>query len=1052
MSPADPPKDNAHSDPARDPELDGGHGLPQGTEDGGLVSHPGDDDSGDESQSHDTIGAGHRLGPYRVVRRVGAGAMGQVYEAEDTRLGRRVALKILAPEWLHSPSVRKRFLREARAASALDHPNICTLHDLGEGPSGELFLVMPFYPGETLAEKIAGGPLGVDEARTLAIQVARGLDQAHAAGIVHRDVKPANVIVTDRGEAKILDFGIAKVSDDANLTRTGTSPGTPAYMAPEQIGEGAVDARADLWALGVMLYEMLAGHRPFRSDGGKGVVLSILGRDPEPLGQIRPEVPEALAAVVSKLLVKNPDHRYASAAEVLADLESGTAPQAGPPAGHRWPRVAPAAALAAAAVLAVAGALAVALWRPADSTLEPPAEAEAPGIGTPEDAPPDDGRTSVAVLRFQNLTGDPSLDWLRHGLAEMLATDLAQSPDLEILGSGRLYQVLAELDALDDGTPRPGLAQRVAEQTGAAAVVSGNLARVGEVFRLSFQLEDPEGGAVLAAGRVEGRGEESLFGLIDDLGASLQQHFADDPGSTADPPAAPLPPAPPVTAVTTSSLEAWRLYVEGIALHRRSKILEAAALLERAVEIDPGFALALVDLSKMYGSLKRETEAREVSRRAVEHADRLPLHLRDSIEAAFYATSWETYDQAIEAYGRALARYPGQRAWASHRAVLLAVHERFEDAAAELEDLVENRVDFAGDYVNLANVYAAQGDPVRGHRLLRRLTRAQPENWFGQMALGWNLLLSGDLDQAALSLEEAERLRPGEAILSFVRWRRQTLLGNWDAATSEARQLLASPDPSDRWRGAVSEANIHLFRGRSTEAIEDFLAAAAEWPGPEGKAAMAHVWAANVALGRGDLPLALEQADLARTRGRGEWPEVRGIAISALAQLRRGDRAAAEDLLAELERREALRPNRVEERHWRHLAGRLALERGDPSAALEHLKAAETLLPPRGIEIHWHSLPDHIPIYVHLGRAHLSAGDTKAALRWFRAARAMGSERLERPLPWVKSHYWIGEVERRRGRDSEAEAPLQQFVDLWGEGDLAPEDVADAKAWLAARP
>ena len=293
---------------------------------------------------------GTELGPYRLRRQIGAGGMGVIYEAVDTRLDRRVAVKILPPETTRSSTAKERFRREARAASALDHPSICTIHDIGESEEGHLYFVMSYYPGETLEERLADGPLPVEEARRIALQVARGLRHAHRAGITHRDIKPSNVILTEESGAKILDFGIARVGGSTELTRTGASVGTPSYMSPEQSRGAAVDPRSDLWSLGVVLYEMLAGRRPFRGDNALAVMNAILTQEPEPLAEQRPDAPLPLRMMVQKLLEKDPGARYASADELLSDLGSGTAPTVSaarlPARARRWRAAAWAAALA----------------------------------------------------------------------------------------------------------------------------------------------------------------------------------------------------------------------------------------------------------------------------------------------------------------------------------------------------------------------------------------------------------------------------------------------------------------------------------------------------------------------------------------------------------------------------------------------------------------------------------------------------------------------------------------------------------------------------------
>ena len=260
------------------------------------------------------------VGQYRLREQVGGGGMGVIYKADDTRLGRTVALKLLPPELARDRTAKARFLHEARAASALDHPNLCTLYDAGEIDS-QLYLAMPLYEGETLRDRLAHGPLSVEEAVDIARQVAQGLAKAHRQGIVHRDVKPANLMLTTDGVVKILDFGIAKLAGEAGITRTGVSVGTPAYMSPEQARGAAVDHRTDLWSLGVVLYEMLTGRRPFTGDHEQIVFQAILTREPEPLARLCPDAPVELDRMIAGLLAKDPEKRaYPTADAVSAEL------------------------------------------------------------------------------------------------------------------------------------------------------------------------------------------------------------------------------------------------------------------------------------------------------------------------------------------------------------------------------------------------------------------------------------------------------------------------------------------------------------------------------------------------------------------------------------------------------------------------------------------------------------------------------------------------------------------------------------------------------------
>ncbi len=272
-------------------------------------------------QSKASSKIGQTVSHYRILEKLGEGGMGVVYKAQDVRLERLVALKFLLPHLRPDEEQRVRFVREAKAASALDHPNIGTIHEIADTEDGQMFIVMAYYEGESLKQKIERGPLPIEEALDYAVQLAEGLSKAHAAGIVHRDIKPANVIVTESGQAKIVDFGLAKVTEQTQLTQTGTTVGTVAYMSPEQTRGEWVDQRTDLWSLGVVLYEMLTGQRPFRGDYYPAVIYSILNEEPEPIKKVNPVVPPEMEHIVNRALKKNSDARYSSAAETLKDLK-----------------------------------------------------------------------------------------------------------------------------------------------------------------------------------------------------------------------------------------------------------------------------------------------------------------------------------------------------------------------------------------------------------------------------------------------------------------------------------------------------------------------------------------------------------------------------------------------------------------------------------------------------------------------------------------------------------------------------------------------------------
>ena len=265
---------------------------------------------------------GQTVSHYKILEHLGGGGMGVVYKAQDLKLDRSVALKFLPPDLIRDPQARTRFLHEAKAASALQHNNICTVHDVDETADGALFIVMDLYDGETLKERIDRGPLQISEARNLAVQIAQGLSEAHRAGIIHRDIKPANIHITKSGVAKILDFGLAKLCGRTMLTKAGSTIGTAAYMSPEQASGETVDHRTDIWSFGVVLYEMLTGQRPFKAEYENALIYSILNTEPRPPSHTRRDVPASVDGVVAKCLAKSPDDRYGRIDELIADLHS----------------------------------------------------------------------------------------------------------------------------------------------------------------------------------------------------------------------------------------------------------------------------------------------------------------------------------------------------------------------------------------------------------------------------------------------------------------------------------------------------------------------------------------------------------------------------------------------------------------------------------------------------------------------------------------------------------------------------------------------------------
>ena len=770
---------------------------------------------------------GQQISHYQVLEKLGSGGMGIVYKAQDTRLGRFVALKFLNKDLLGDAESRQRFINEARTISSLDHPNIVTVHEIDETEE-YVFICMAYYEGQSLDHYLAAkGNLELEEILDIVVQVGEGLAAAHEKGILHRDIKPGNIMITPAGQAKILDFGLAKMSGQTQLTQVDSLVGTAAYMSPEQVQGEDLDHRTDIFSLGVVLYEMATGERPFQGDYLASVAYSIVNEGPRPVTEIRPDLPEPFQHVIAQALQKDRDARYESCAALVADLrklQGRSAAELGQPAAKPVrPRLSMPKKVAAGLIGLIL--LLTITW----FTRQP----------TGSNA---DGQTSIAVLPFRYESGDAEWSWLGEVLTELTNKELSQNPNLRIVDGPQRVRLMRSLGLRNDDLDVAS-ALRLASKARTQHVVVGRLARTDGALRLQAEVYAQNGNLVAKLDPVEARQDQVALlatSLTLQLGRILHQA---QPGVEKAKPA-------------EISLEVYRYWLEGRDAGYDGRFQESIAKLEKVVALDPTFADAYPSLAFAYDEVGENARALEVLRKGKAYISQLPekarlQYLRTEAQIEGRWRDYVVYLQQLLNLDPYDASEHFRYGWTQHRKF-----RNFDAGIKSMLRAVELDSTYTIAYNYLAYAYLELGQNEKAFEMIERYITLSPANLNPLDSKAEMLFLTGRYEEAIELCNRILTLQPDFVLTPLILARAYAALGKYPRAHDVIdRYIATAPGAKFKSSGLSVKAEILLRQGRLNEALRNAETAISLRPENAG----AH-WVRGRALARRQEGEALERA------------------------------------------------------------------------------------------------------------------------------------------------------------------------------------------------
>jgi len=952
---------------------------------------------------------GRTISHYKILEKLGEGGMGMVYKAQDTKLDRIVALKFLPKHLLCDEEAKTRFVHEAKAASALNHNNITTIYEIDE-VEDQCFISMEYIEGKSIKELLKEKTLSLKEILDIAIQIGEGLNAAHKKDIIHRDIKSDNIMLTDEGLVKIMDFGLAKLKGVTKLTKTGATLGTMQYMSPEQAQGMEVDQRSDIFSFGVVLYEMITGKLPFKGEHEAAVIYSIVNETPEPLARYKANVPERLQRIVDKALQKDMSTRYQSAAEVIADLkglqkETGVGVVAKPKKKF-LPFIVPAAIVFVLVLVFL-------ILKPFQVEVVPEKSAIAE-------------ENSLAIMYFENMVDREDKERLGEIVTNLLITDLSESEYMRVVSSQRLYDILKLLGREGEKKIDREVATQVATKAGSRWMLLGNILQVEPRIVITGQLINVESGQVEASQRITGETEEEIFSLVDKLTVEIKKDLS-------LPAVAQQEPDPSVADVTTHSPEAYRYYLEGVDYRNKYYSKEAKESFKKALEYDSTFAMAYFRLSDYTDG----TESERMLAKALEYSDRVSRKEKHYIKSyeAFASGGWDRYIKELK---KIVERYPEEKEAFYRLGSYYYDQGQFEQTVHYLNKVIEIDPLYKLVYNKLAYTYNEMGDFEKSIWAINKYISIAPDEPNPYDSRADLYAYNGKLDQAIESYKKANRISPdfsSEKLGHMYLFKRE-----YAKAESCYKEIASSSEKGRRSDGRTYLAFIPLYQGKFEEALtilDNGIAADKMEQVDLVTIIDKNQVKMNIYKQKKDWSRASKEAEMFMETYRKNDPDLIGeeriIYIMLLAES--NDFKKAEEVAKVLRKNIEKKDQSRMVIYWWSV-GYIELARGNFEESITNFEKVAQVRQ-NFSTIYW------------LARAYLEAGRLGEAVAEFEKALSRYDEvRIWNAIWAVKAHYLLGSAYEKSGWNKKAIEKYEEFLEIWKDADPGIPEVEDAKERL----